>query len=65
LGIRIFFLEKKHNPPLKLNGRSLRISRLHIFYTMNEVCHWYCGYTIKTELPQYRTLKNTRIISPI
>jgi hypothetical protein len=23
LGIRIFFLEKNHNPPFKLNGRSL------------------------------------------
>ena len=25
LGIRIFFLEKNHNPPFKLNGRSLSI----------------------------------------
>ena len=25
LGIRIFFLEKNHNPPFKLNGRSLNI----------------------------------------
>ena len=24
LGIRIFFLEKNHNPPFKLNGRSLK-----------------------------------------
>ena len=28
LGIRIFFLEKNHNPPFKLNGRSLTLSQI-------------------------------------
>jgi hypothetical protein len=35
----IFFLEKKHNPPFKLNGRSLNGS-FHEFYNKYFVCHF-------------------------
>ena len=36
-GISIFFLEKKHNPPFKLNGRSL-ISTIFLSSQSRQIC---------------------------
>ena len=54
LGIRIFFLEKNHTPPFKLNGRSLIDSLWYIQKDRISVQYPECLERNHTELYRYR-----------